>query len=226
MLIRIRRSKDLLLQFQSFECSSLFASNSCVYCTTRFNKCGRIGKKWLFFFTFIEECCVVIEKNIDKELVNRISYQIWYRRYLKGKFGRGGGVQICEGGVHIRCDTGLPVYQSLQALVGLNTFIILSSVMTCIKCRLSSSLFFLWLTQVSQRQAAELISGALPDNSYSWTRGLPFRQSQKQHQEIVFDPPFSRFLKCSICLYNCVRNSWKGAGGGGIEEQPFSRVTI
>ena len=37
--------------------------------------------KWLFvflfvclFFTFIEECCVVIEKNI-KKLENRISYQ-------------------------------------------------------------------------------------------------------------------------------------------------------
>ena len=114
MLIRIRRSKDLLLQFQSFECSSLFASNSCVYCTTRYNKCGRIGTKWLFFFTFIEECCVVIEKNIDKKLANRISYQIWYNRCLKGKFG--GGNQICEGWsisasgfgpvVQIRCDTG------------------------------------------------------------------------------------------------------------------------
>ena len=96
MLIRIRRSKDLLLQFQSFECSSLFASNSCVYCTTRSNKCGRIGAKWLFFFTFIEECCVVIEKNIDKKLANRISYQIWYNRCLKEKFGR--GIQICEEG--------------------------------------------------------------------------------------------------------------------------------
>ena len=27
------------------------------------------------------------------------------------------------GGVQIRCDTGLPVYQSLHALVGLNMFI-------------------------------------------------------------------------------------------------------
>ena len=53
---------------------------------------GRIGTKWLFFFTFIEECCVVIEE----ELANRISYQIWYKRRLKGKFG---------GGVEIRCDT-------------------------------------------------------------------------------------------------------------------------
>ena len=66
------------------------------------------------FFTFIEECCVVIEKNIDKKLANRISYQIRYKRCSKGKFGRGnpnlrrgsipasgyrlgGGVQIREG---------------------------------------------------------------------------------------------------------------------------------
>ena len=40
-----------------------------------------------FFFTFIEECCVVIENNIDKKLANRISYQIWY----KGGGGGGGG---------------------------------------------------------------------------------------------------------------------------------------
>ena len=53
-------------------------------------------------------------------------------------------------------------------------------------------------------RAAELISGALPDNSYSRTGGLPFRHSQKQHRERVFDRPFSRFLKWSICLYNCV----------------------
>ena len=44
---------------------------------------------WLFF-TFIEECCVVIENNIDQKLANRISYQIWYKGCLKGKFGRGG----------------------------------------------------------------------------------------------------------------------------------------
>ena len=60
MLICIRRSKYLLLQFQSFECSSSFASNSCVYCTTRYNKCGRIGAKSLFLFTVIKECCVVL----------------------------------------------------------------------------------------------------------------------------------------------------------------------
>ena len=102
MLIRIRRSKDLLLQFQSFECSSLFASNSCVYCTTRYSKCDRIGTKWLFFFTLIEECCAVIERNIDEKLVYRISYQIWYKRYLKGMFGR--RVQICEGGPYPLAD--------------------------------------------------------------------------------------------------------------------------
>ena len=90
MLIHVRRSKDLFLQFQSFECSSLFASNSCIYCgTTRCNKCGRIRTKWLLFFTFIEGCCVVIEKKIDKKLPNRISYQIWCKRCLTGKFGIG-----------------------------------------------------------------------------------------------------------------------------------------
>ena len=30
----------------------------------------------VFFFTFIEECCVVIENNIDKKPANRINYQI------------------------------------------------------------------------------------------------------------------------------------------------------
>ena len=28
---------------------------------------------WFFFFTFTEECCVVIEKNIDQKLANRVS---------------------------------------------------------------------------------------------------------------------------------------------------------
>ena len=64
----------------------------------------------------------MIEKNIDKKLANRISYQIRYKRCSKGKFGR--GVQTCEGGsisasgyglggggpnprrVQIHCDTG------------------------------------------------------------------------------------------------------------------------
>ena len=38
----------------------------------------------------------MIEKNIDRKLSNRISYQIRYKRCSKGKFG--GGVQSCEGG--------------------------------------------------------------------------------------------------------------------------------
>ena len=46
------------------ECSSLFAPNTCVYCTTR----GRIGTKWLVvvvvFLTFIEECCVVAKRSV------------------------------------------------------------------------------------------------------------------------------------------------------------------
>ena len=46
----------------------------------------------------------MIEKNSDKKLANRISYQIRYKRCLKGKFGR--GVQICGGGVHIRWRIG------------------------------------------------------------------------------------------------------------------------
>ena len=108
MLIRIRRSKDLLEQFQEFECSSLFAFNSCVYRTTRYNKCGRIGTKWLFFFTFIEECCVVIEKNIDKKLANRISYQIWYKRCLKGKFGRAGDPNLRRGDPYPLADLDPP----------------------------------------------------------------------------------------------------------------------
>ena len=38
----------------------------------------------------------MIEKNIDRKLANRISYQIRYKRRSKGKFGR--GVKICERG--------------------------------------------------------------------------------------------------------------------------------
>ena len=37
----------------------------------------------------------MIEKNIDKKLANRISYQMRYKGCLKGKFGR--RLQICEG---------------------------------------------------------------------------------------------------------------------------------
>ena len=85
-----------------------FVFNYCAYCMTRYNKCGRIGTKWLFFFILIEECCVVIEKNIGKKLANRISYKIRYKRYLLVKFDGGGGSKSVKG-VQIRCDTGTRV---------------------------------------------------------------------------------------------------------------------
>ena len=47
----------------------------------------------------------MIEKNSDKKLANRISYQIRYKRCLKGKFGR--GVQICGGGSISASASGL-----------------------------------------------------------------------------------------------------------------------
>ena len=37
-----------------------------------------------------------MKRTSTKKLANRISYQIWYKGCLKGKFGR--GVQVCEGG--------------------------------------------------------------------------------------------------------------------------------
>ena len=82
-----------------------FVFNYCAYCMTRYNKCGRIGTKWLFFFILIEECCAVIEKNIGKKLANRISYQ----RYLLGKFDGGRGGSKSVKGVQIRCYTGTRV---------------------------------------------------------------------------------------------------------------------
>ena len=41
-------------------------------------------------------------KEHRKKLVYRISYQIWYKRYLKEMFGR--RVQICEGGPYLLAD--------------------------------------------------------------------------------------------------------------------------
>ena len=84
-------SEEAKIYCYNFNSSNAVLSNSCMLCTTRCNKCGWIGTKWLFFFTFIEDCCVVIKKNIDKKLASRISYRIWYKRCLKGKFGGGGG---------------------------------------------------------------------------------------------------------------------------------------
>ena len=87
-----------------FKCSSLFTSNSCVYCSTRYNECGRIGTKWLLFFFYLYWRNVVLwlKRTSTKKLANRISYQIWYKGCLKGKFGR--GVQICEGGPYPLAD--------------------------------------------------------------------------------------------------------------------------
>ena len=45
---------------------------------------------------------------------------------------------------------GCSFYHSLHALVSLNMFIVLSRVMTWIKCRLSSSIFFFGLTLIFQ----------------------------------------------------------------------------
>ena len=117
----LEEAKIYCYNFNRSNAVVFFASSSCVYCTTRHNKCGRIGTKWLFFFTFIEECCVVIKKNIDKKLANRISYQIWYKRCWKGKFGRAGDPNLRRGDPYPladldpksskmwhRCDTGIP----------------------------------------------------------------------------------------------------------------------
>ena len=76
-----QKKQRFIVTISMVRMQSLFTSNSWVYCTTCYHKCNRIGTKWLFFlfvffFTFIEECCVVIEKNIDKKLANRISDQI------------------------------------------------------------------------------------------------------------------------------------------------------
>ena len=56
------------------------------------------GNEMDVFFIFIEEGCVVIE-NINKRLLNRISYQVWYKWCLKGKFG---GSKSARGGKEIR----------------------------------------------------------------------------------------------------------------------------
>ena len=101
-------SEEAKIYCYNFNSSNAVLSNSCVLCTTRCNKCGRIGTKWLFFFTFIEECCVVIEKNIDKKLANRISYQIWYKRCLKGKFGRAGDPNLRRGDPYPLADLDPP----------------------------------------------------------------------------------------------------------------------
>ena len=49
----------------------------------------------VFFYLYWGMLCWDWKEHRQK-LAKRISYQIWYERCLKGKFGR--GVQICEGG--------------------------------------------------------------------------------------------------------------------------------
>ena len=59
---------------------------------------------WVFFYLYWGNVVLWLKRTSTKKLANRISYQIWHKGCLKGKFGR--GVQTCEGGVQIRCDTG------------------------------------------------------------------------------------------------------------------------
>ena len=49
-----------------------------------------------FFYLYWGNVVLWLKRTSTKKLANRISYQIWYKGCLKGKFGR--GVQICEGG--------------------------------------------------------------------------------------------------------------------------------
>ena len=63
------------------------------------------GCSCFFFYLYWGNVVLWLKRTSTKKLANIISYQIWYKRCLKGKFGRGGGgpnlrrgVQICEGG--------------------------------------------------------------------------------------------------------------------------------
>ena len=84
MLIRIRRSK--------IYCNHLDSSNA-VVCSHRTLKytvrlaiinAVELERNGCFFFTSIEECCVVIEKNIDKslqiELVTKYATKVLKRK--------------------------------------------------------------------------------------------------------------------------------------------------
>ena len=60
-------------------------------------------KGWfLFFYLYWGNVVLWLKRTSTKKLANRISYQIWYKGCLKGKFGR--GVQICEGGPYPLAD--------------------------------------------------------------------------------------------------------------------------
>ena len=57
-----------------------------------------------------------MEKNIGKKIANGISYQIWYKRCLKGKFDGGGSKSAKGGGVHIRSRIWTGGVQNIPAL--------------------------------------------------------------------------------------------------------------
>ena len=105
-------SEEARIYYNNFNRSNAVV---CLYLIPTYNKCGRNGTIWLFFFIFIEECCVVTEKNIDKKLANRISYQIWYKRCLKGKFGKGS--KSAKGGPHPLADfdRGVSIFGMLKS---------------------------------------------------------------------------------------------------------------
>ena len=98
-----KKQRFIATLFELFECSSLFTSNSCVFCSTPCNECGRIGTKWLllfFFYLYWGNVMLWLKRTSTKKLANRISYIIWYKGCIKGKFGRGG--PNLRRGVHIR----------------------------------------------------------------------------------------------------------------------------
>ena len=80
---------------------------------------------WVFFFYLYWGNVVLwLKRTSTKKLANRISYQIWHKGCLKGKFIR--GVQMRRE-VRIRCDTGIPREKSglkhpkqLQSLFSMN----------------------------------------------------------------------------------------------------------
>ena len=93
------------LEEEKIYCSNLNSSNAvvCLHLhvilayTVRLAliNAAELERSGWFFFTFIEECYVVTEKNIDEKLANRIRCQIWYKRCQRESLI---GVQMCEGG--------------------------------------------------------------------------------------------------------------------------------
>ena len=78
------------LEEEKIYCSNLNSSNAvvCLHLhvilayTVRLAliNAAELERSGWFFFTFIEGCYVVIKKNIDEKLANRIRCQIWYKR--------------------------------------------------------------------------------------------------------------------------------------------------